>query len=156
MAKALSIIFFMFLASGCAVKKDFYATGGSRADGSIDMAYDFKQFEKPVVSLQQAYGVAKSKCAVWGYSDAEAFGGKTQNCFARNGFGDCIAGQVIVKYQCLGNLDTAAAPVSAPGPGAANGLMSKQQYKDSRLKALLNQNLPYDEYMRQFNAIQAE
>jgi len=65
--------------SGCATKKDFYATGGSRADGSVDMAYDFAQFEQPVVNIAQAQSIAKSKCRVWGYNGAEAFGGKQTN-----------------------------------------------------------------------------
>lgn len=54
-ASALAI----FALSGCATRKDFYAMGGSRADGSVDMAYDFRPFEKPVVNQQQAYAIAK-------------------------------------------------------------------------------------------------
>ena len=111
------------VATGCATKKDFYATGGSRADGTVDMAYDFRPFETPVVSQQQAQSIAKSKCAVWGYRDAESFGGMTQNCYRRNEFGTCTAGQNIIKYQCIGNLD-APPSVSAVPAGDADLLGS--------------------------------
>ncbi|MEB2871790.1 YecR-like family lipoprotein [Pseudomonas rhizosphaerae] len=45
---------FVFLANlaGCATHKDFQATGGSRADGVIDIAYEYSSFETPVVDQQ--------------------------------------------------------------------------------------------------------
>lgn len=142
-------------ATGCSSRKDFYATGGSRADGSIDMAYNFKQFETPIVDIAQAKTIANDKCAVWGYERAQAFGGQTENCQARNGFGDCVAGQVVVKYQCIGNItpsnQTTSKPVSAP-----SAMLTPVQYKELRVKVLMDQNLPYSEYQKKYQAIMAE
>lgn len=147
--------------SGCATKKEFYATGGSRADGTIDMAYEFHPFESPVVSLQQAQTVAKSKCSVWGYRDAEPFGGKSVNCYQRNGFGTCEAGQVLVKYQCIGNLDAAPTSVaSSRSPVEAaptNGSLSKGQWQEMQLQQLTNEKgLSYEEYQRRYRLIMAQ
>ena len=57
-------------ASGCSVNKPFYATGGSRADGTVDMAYDTAYLVTPVVNYAQAKNIAVQKCRVWGYQDA--------------------------------------------------------------------------------------
>jgi hypothetical protein len=147
---------------GCATKKDFYATGGSRADGTVDMAYDFRPFEQPVVDHQQAQKLAKSKCGVWGYSSAEPFGGKTTNCYRRDGWGNCTAGQVIVKYQCIGNLDAPAAKAAAtlspaPASSLAPGNISKSRWQQQQLQMLMNDtSLNYDEYMRRREQILAE
>lgn len=141
--------------SGCAVKKDFYAMGGSRADGTVDMAYDFKQFEQPVVNQEQALSIAQSKCRVWGYRDAEPFGGKTQNCYQMNGYGTCIAGQVIIKYQCHGegNSSASSAPTSQPAAKPSVSL-SREQWKQQQLQKLDQETgLSYDEYQRRYQEI---
>ncbi|SFI70317.1 YecR-like lipoprotein [Pseudomonas guineae] len=157
----LALVAVVATLSGCATKKDFYATGGSRADGSVDMAHDFAQFEKPVIDIAQAQSIAKSKCRVWGYSDAEAFGGKQLKCHQSNGYGTCIAGQVIYKYQCLGDLGAApqfqpsAAPLSAT-PAAA-GSMGKGEWQQNQLNEL-NQTtgLTYEEYQKRYKAIMGQ
>lgn len=144
--------------SGCTTKKDFYATGGSRADGSVDMAYDFAQFEQPVINIAQAQSIAKSKCRVWGYNGAEAFGGKQQICNQFNGYGTCIAGQVIYKYQCIGNISEApmiqptAAPLSAAP--AATGSLSKGEWQQIQLNQLKQEpGLSYEEYQKRYRQI---
>lgn len=143
------------LSSGCAVKKNFYATGGSRADGTVDMAYDFAQFEQPVVSLDQAQGIALQKCAVWGYRQAEAFGGQTTHCDQRDGWGNCVAGQVVVKYQCIGDLDAPKASTSAQnGTPSGKGALSKEQWQQQQLQQLNQQSgLSYEEYQRRYRQI---
>lgn len=161
-AKQLLILAAVLAAlSGCATKKDFYATGGSRADGSVDMAYDFAQFEQPVVNIAQAQSIAKSKCRVWGYNDAEAFGGKQQICNQSNGYGTCIAGQVIYKYQCIGNISEApmtqptAAPLSA-APAAA-GSLSKGEWQQIQLNQLKQESgLSYEEYQKRHRQIMGQ
>lgn len=154
--KALLTLVVIATATGCAVKKDFYATGGSRADGTVDMAYDFRQFEQPVVNQQQAQSIAKSKCGVWGYNNAEPFGGKVTTCHQRNGFGDCLAGQVVVKYQCLGNIDAAVAPNVTPAQVLPAGMMTPDQYRKTQLQQLQQQGLPYEEYQARYRQIMAE
>jgi len=169
---------FVFLAAlpACSTHKDFYATGGSRADGVIDVAYDFNYLETPVVDLKQAYTIARSKCSLWGYVDAEPFGGATQECTARRGFGDCSAWRVSKKYQCLGNLGSVSAPLNylpsaqppvqvparqavaspQPAPTATPAPLSSAEYKDRQIDLLMQQNLPYDEYQKRYQAIMAQ
>lgn len=151
--------------AGCATPKNFYAVGGSRADGTIDMAYDFAQFEKPVVNHQQAQTIAKSKCGVWGYKMAESFGGQTINCQQRDGWGNCVAGQIVIKYQCQGNLDAPAAaavvPVTSFAPSAPAALgsvpLSKEQWKQQQLDRLQGETgLSYEEYQRRYQQIMAQ
>ncbi|MBN3864802.1 hypothetical protein HCU66_21470 [Pseudomonas frederiksbergensis] len=164
-ARKLSVALALALSAtlaGCATNKDFYAKGGSRADGVVDMAYDFQQFETPVVRVEQAQRIAKSKCVLWGYSDAEAFGGKTQHCNQMNGYGTCIAGQIVVQYQCLGNLNTssasttpaATAPVAdaaaTPAPG---GPLSKDQWKLQQIQQLNKSAPSYEEYQKRYRVI---
>ncbi|MCY1283412.1 YecR-like lipoprotein [compost metagenome] len=159
-SKALLLIASLAAAGGCAVKKDFYAMGGSRADGTVDMAYDFRQFEQPIVSHDQARSIAKSKCGVWGYRDAESFGGMTQNCYQRDGFGSCVAGQMIIKYQCIGNLDAQASPsptsASQAPPAHASGSLSKAQWQQQQLQQIQNTPMSYEEYQRRYKQIMAQ
>ncbi|MFJ7797276.1 YecR family lipoprotein [Pseudomonas sp. NPDC096950] len=100
--------------------------------------------------------MANSKCAVWGYNRAEPFGGQTQNCQVRDGWGNCSAGQMIVKYQCIGNITPATQASTAGSASVPSGMLSPDQYKEARVKALMDQNLPYGEYMKQYRKIMAE
>jgi hypothetical protein len=56
---------------------NYVATGGSKSDGTVKLSYEFGLFQEPVVNEQQGLELAKSKCAMWGYTGAEPFGG---NC----------------------------------------------------------------------------
>lgn len=94
-------VFVAFLTSGCAVNKQLTPTGGSRADGTIKMAYQYGSFETPRVNYQQAAYSAKQRCSAWGYTGAEPFGGSTQTCVNSSG-GSCNVWQVTVEYQCTG------------------------------------------------------
>src|SRR5690606_5187185 len=88
--------------SGCAVQKTLVPTGGSRADGTIELSYAFGMFETPKVDLAQGAQAASQRCKAWGYSDAEPFGGQKSTCQAFNGYGNCIRTLVTVEYQCIG------------------------------------------------------
>jgi len=90
------------LLSGCATPKEFYATGGSRSDGTVKLSYEYGGFEKPIVDPNQGAQLAASKCAVWGYTGAEAFGAAEQSCVFANGYG-CQRFRVTVEYQCTGS-----------------------------------------------------
>jgi hypothetical protein len=154
---AIAVI--MSLSTGCAVKKDFYATGGSRADGTVDMAYDFAQFEQPVVNPSQAQSIAQQKCSVWGYREAEAFGGKTTNCNQRDGWGNCVAGQVVIKYQCIGDLGalsperlTQVSSTAAPSAGS----LSKAQWQQQQLDELSRKSIPYEQYQQEYRRIMGQ
>jgi len=62
-------------AGGCAVKKDWVSTGGSRADGTVKLSYEYGALEVPQLDEQQAIRLAIQRCQAWGYDRAEAFGG---------------------------------------------------------------------------------
>ena len=94
------ISLFAVLLAGCAPPKSAvpYAIGGSRADASVEVAYDFSSFVKPPTNYS-LLNIARKKCRAWGYKNAEPFGGHRKNC--RNNY--CLDGQVIIQYQCLGS-----------------------------------------------------
>jgi hypothetical protein len=87
--------------SGCAVQKQLIPTGGSRADGTVKLSYEYGLFEAPQLDAQQGLIAAKQRCSAWGYTSAEAFGGSTQTCTnsTRNG---CNRWLVSIEYQCAG------------------------------------------------------
>lgn len=90
--------------SGCAVTKEYSATGGSRSDGVMKLSYEVGQLEIPHVNEQQGLELARRKCGGWGYSDAESLGGTTRTC---NEFGlsQCRTWLITKEYQCLGSLE---------------------------------------------------
>lgn len=90
------------LLSGCAVQKTLVPTGGSRADGTIEMSYEYGMFETPKVDFTQGARDAAARCAAWGYADAEPFGGSKQTCQVSDMYGGCSRWLVTVQYQCIG------------------------------------------------------
>lgn len=95
------LLILMLLLQGCAVQKQLVPTGGSRADGTVKLAFDYGLFEDPKLDQQQGLIAARQRCAAWGYSDAASFGGSTSQCTAptRNG---CNRWLVTIEYQCTG------------------------------------------------------
>jgi YecR-like lipoprotein len=90
--------------TGCATSKIPEPTGGSRADGTIELSYEHGEFEQPVIDKAQANEAAKARCKAWGYTDSEPFGGMRKTCEAPGGLGGCSQWLVTIKYQCLGDL----------------------------------------------------
>lgn len=175
-SRLTAVFAFVVGLTACATHKDFYATGGSRADGVIDVGYDFNSLETPVVDQKQAYNIARSKCSRWGYTDAEPFGAKVQECTARRGLGDCSAWRVSIKYQCLGDLENKGAPINYLGPtqapvsvparptivpayaapALAPAPLSSSEYRERQIDLLMQQNLPYEEYQKRYQTIMAQ
>lgn len=78
----------MLQVSGCATKKDWLVTGGSRADGVVRLSYESyesNEFQRPKVSKEQADQLATQKCQAWGYKGAESFGSQSVQCQSRRG-----------------------------------------------------------------------
>ncbi len=98
--------------AGCAVQKEWTATGGSRADGTVELAFEYGVFQKPQVDNAQGVDLAASMCAGWGYTGSQPFGAMTK-CEAVNGYGDCMRWLVTRKYQCLGAPGVSVAPQRA-------------------------------------------
>jgi hypothetical protein len=76
-------------------------TGGSRADGTVKLSYEFDRLEKPQVDMVQGAAAAAERCKNWGYSGAQPFGGQTKVCNDHNRDG-CTSWLVTVEFQCTG------------------------------------------------------
>lgn len=88
--------------TGCTSVKTLQATGGSRADGVVELSYEVGMWEKPEVQWAQGQVTATERCKAWDYQSAEAFGGTTSACQAYNLYGRCVRAIFTVKYQCIG------------------------------------------------------
>ena len=95
---SLSLIFL----SGCAAVTDMAATGGSRADGTVEMSYQYNDFQPVKIDHQKALQSATRRCQSWGYKSAESFDNGLKTCVSPAAFGGCNAYRVTVQYQCLG------------------------------------------------------
>ena len=110
--------------AGCTVQKEWTATGGSRADGTVELAFEYGAFQKPEVNDAQGVDLAASMCSGWGYTGSQPFAPMSK-CEAVNGYGNCIRFLVTRQYQCLGAPGSPTAPPAVPvaanpAPVAAN------------------------------------
>ncbi len=92
----------VLLVSGCATTKNWSATGGSRADATVRLSYEYGSFEQPNANETEALNLATARCKTWGYTGAEAFGGITRQCNMPGGMGGCNGWMVTKEYQCTG------------------------------------------------------
>jgi hypothetical protein len=83
------------------VQKQLVPTGGSRADGTVQLSYEFNRREIPRVDNIQGLKAAEQRCASWGYTGAEPYGGSKRTCNAWSSDG-CYNWMVTVDYQCIG------------------------------------------------------
>lgn len=91
--------------SGCATtQKQWVPMGGSRADGTVRLAYETHAYEKAVTDNAQGLRIARERCRSWGYEDAESFGGVSSQCQEQTTYG-CGRMVVTAEYQCLGDLE---------------------------------------------------
>jgi hypothetical protein len=98
---ATSVLVIIFI-QGCAVQKQLVPTGGSRADGTVKLSYEYGLFEAPKLDAQQGLSAAQRRCAAWGYNGAEPFGGSTQTCINSSN-GGCNRWLASIEYQCSGS-----------------------------------------------------
>lgn len=96
--------FIAFLA-GCSTHRELLVTGGSRADGIVELGYERNEFQRVSFDAEAAESIAAKRCRGWGYHGAESFGTEKSTCTSRRGFGNCGSRQVVIQYQCLGNPD---------------------------------------------------
>ncbi len=77
-------------------------TGGSRADASVVLSYQFGAFEIVTPDWDTAQAAADARCKAWGYHRADPFEGTQSRCESPDGFGSCNLTTVSRTYQCLG------------------------------------------------------
>lgn len=99
--KAVLTVIAVALLVGCAVQKELIATGGSRADGVVELSYEIGEFQKPEFTSGQGLATATERCLSWGYPGAEPFGGERRECQYSSQYG-CHQWLVTVPYQCTG------------------------------------------------------
>lgn len=85
--------------SGCASQKNWGASGGSKADGTVKLAYTHGMFERPEVSDSQAITIATKRCKSWGYKKAIAFDFVNEKCQQMTQSG-CARTIVTKEFQC--------------------------------------------------------
>ena len=86
--------------SACAAPTTMSATGGSKADGIVEMSYEYGEFQQPVLDPQQGMASAGKRCKAWGYKKAEPFDGGINTCVLPGGFGGCSRMRTTISYQC--------------------------------------------------------
>ena len=88
--------------SACAVQKTMVPTGGSRADGTVEMSYEIGDMQTAKIDMKQAGKDAARRCQAWGYADAEPFGGEKRQCQKSGGLSGCSRTFVSMQFQCIG------------------------------------------------------
>ena len=91
----------MILCSGCATKVTNAATGGSKADGMVEMSYEYGMFATPVVNWKLARRTATRVCRGSGYARSQALGGQIARCTAYITYGNCLRHLVTARCQRL-------------------------------------------------------
>jgi hypothetical protein len=102
-SRLITVVLVSLVLVSCATTKQLAATGGSKADGVVEMSYQYGMFEQPEVEWSGARQTAAERCEAWGYERAERFGGQVETCNAYNGYGNCINATVTISYQCIGD-----------------------------------------------------
>lgn len=90
----------LFLLSACSTNMEMKATGGSKSDGTVTLSFDHATILDPIIDEKKALQTAQSKCKVWGFRNAKAFGGSTKKCLEEYKTGGCVAYRVKKVYQC--------------------------------------------------------
>ncbi len=101
-SKLVGVMVGAIMVGGCATTKEWAATGGSRADGTVRLSYEVSEFQIAVVNEEEGVALAAKRCKTWGYSGADAFGGTTQQCNLPGSLGGCARFLVTKEYQCTG------------------------------------------------------
>lgn len=99
----------LLVLAGCVqVNKELVATGGSRADGTVDLSYEQASIETVKIDPAKGIATAKERCIAWGYKDASPFGGESRQCQVSNQYG-CSQWLATIRYQCLGETNQSQA-----------------------------------------------
>jgi len=99
--KRMTLLLMSLALAGCATAKTPSPVSGSKADGTVELAYEVGMLEVAEVNWEEARAKAQARCAAWNYSAAEPFGAAQQNCVAYDGYGGCVRHRVTRTYQCI-------------------------------------------------------
>lgn len=80
------------------------STGGSRADGIVEMSYTYAENVPQAIDWASATAEAQRRCNAWGYPRTEAFSGEKRTCevYGEGAFATvCLRGTATRNFQCL-------------------------------------------------------
>ena len=100
--KAAALLVALTLATGCTVHKEWAATDGSKAHGTVTLVYEYSPLIIPETKAYQAESLAREKCEAWGYKGAKPFGAGEKTCTERSLTGLCETVRITMKMQCSG------------------------------------------------------
>ena len=131
----------IILIQGCAGQKQLVPTGGSRADGTVKLSYEYGLFEAPKLDAQQGMRSAQQRCSSWGYKNAEAFGGSTKSCINISSNG-CDRWLVTLEYQCTeSTLNAPAQSSNAINTQPTSSSISKHNDRMNYIKELKDKGI---------------
>jgi len=87
------------LFTNCEVDKYLAVSGGSKANGTVELFYDYGSFQKPILHMEQGKAEASRRCQNWGYSGSEFFDVYTKKCITATTSG-CSVWRVTYNCQC--------------------------------------------------------
>jgi len=117
MTRRVALACALAVLAGCATVSQMQATGGSRSDGIVKLSFEYGMFDKLHLDEASALQTARQRCAVWGYTDADPFGGITRQCQAYSGTLGCTHWFVTKEYQCtMGGRSAPPLAAAAGGP----------------------------------------
>ena len=99
--KNILIASLVLILASCAVHVSPEPTGGSKADGIVELGFDIREMQRPIIDENEALRKALKRCQAWGYTKAEKFGGITSQCNAYGGMSGCMLSHITIKYQCV-------------------------------------------------------
>lgn len=85
--------------AGCATTKQWAVSGGDKAQGLVQVSYEFPEYNEPPVSEEQAARIAQGRCEGWGYDDAQPIPGQVRQCSNMDA-GNCDQWKVTREYRC--------------------------------------------------------
>lgn len=84
---------------GCTTYKLWSEYDSSQEQGIVQLAYEYRKFENPQVDERAGVGMARERCADWGFRNAQRKG-EDRTCL--DGTADnCGKWRVVREYRCL-------------------------------------------------------
>jgi hypothetical protein len=120
--------------AGCATVSHMEATGGSRSDGIVKLSFEAGMFDKVAIDEAAALETARRRCAVWGYTDADPFGGITRQCNAMSSYG-CTRWFITREYQCTAGGSAPVAQASMAVQPIAGGAYAPSAAAPRKVRA---------------------
>lgn len=100
--KIFATVALAIMITGCAspVTKDWGASGGSKADGTVQLSVRYGDMQTPILDDAQGKRAALARCEKWGYSSVDEFDFVNKVCMQPGGLSGCRDTVITKTYQC--------------------------------------------------------